>query len=139
MLPNMTTARAHRPDPIPFTDEHGRRCLRVPLDRHGLRHAVIDEASYRAAIASGISTTWAYNGNGSGHSYVRSWKLPQQRSSNLVQVARVITGAGRGEVIGYANGDRLDLRPENLERRRGRAKRRDIDLVRARTPLRTDP
>ncbi|MCD1265999.1 hypothetical protein B5M44_12715 [Shinella sumterensis] len=121
---------AQERQPIPFIDEFGQRCLRVPLDSKRKRYAVIDEASYQRATAGRATGVWFLNDNGHGNSYVRCWSLASATGKpTLVQVARLITDAGRGKIVRYANGDRLDLRASNLRSRRGSAKRCDGQIA----------
>lgn len=113
--------------PIAFIDEFGMAALKVPLDGHGLRHAIVSPHGYQCVIDSGLTGAWFTNGNGHGRRYVRTWA--PGRPGTLALIARVILEAGPGEVIRYANGDSLDLRISNLRVTRGRAKRRDSQLV----------
>lgn len=116
--------------PIPFIDEFGQRCLRVPLDNRGRHYAIIDETSYRRATAGRATGAWLLNSNGNGNSYVRCWSLASGSGKpTLVQVARLITGAGGGKIVRYENGNRLDLRATNLRSRRGPAKRCDSNIA----------
>lgn len=113
-----------RPDPIPFTDEHGRACLRVPLDRHGRKYATATVRDYQAVQKSGATGVWLLNSNGGRNSYVRTCV-----AGTLLMPARIISGAKGRSVVRYVNGDPLDLRPENIVLHRGAAKRADADIV----------
>jgi hypothetical protein len=113
--------------PIPFIDEFGSEALKVPLDNHGLNHAIVSPHAYQSVIDSGLAGAWFTNSNGCGRRYVRT-RAPGGPGT-LALIARVILDAGPGEVIRYANGDSLDLRVMNLRSMRGRAKRRDSQIV----------
>lgn len=125
----MTIRNGARHAPIPFIDDLGRRCLRVPLDKYGRNYAVVTEGGYRRALAAGVSPAWVLNSNGKGMTYVRSRSAKSSKASNTLQVARIIADAPPGHVVSHVNGDRLDLRPDNLSVRRGRSKRYDRELV----------
>lgn len=115
--------------PTAFVDEHGRRCLRVPLDRYRQREAIALASDYHRLIRSGVSVAWYLNKDGDGREYVRTKSRKGCTVQNNMQLARLITGAGRGTVVRYANGDRLDLRPENLQTGRGKSKWDTLALV----------
>ena len=80
-------------------------------NRRGL-YATVDATTFDAWVASGGTTRWIVNGDGRGRQYVRCYK--RGVAGELALVARLLVGAGRGDRISYANGDRLDLRAENL-------------------------
>ncbi|BCP51751.1 hypothetical protein K32_03680 [Kaistia sp. 32K] len=119
--------RPSRRQPIPFIDEFGAEALKIPLDGHGLRHAIVSPRDYQGVLDSGLTGAWFTNGNGHGRRYVRTWAPGSP--GTLALIARVILEAGPGEIIRYANGDSLDLRGSNLMIMRGRAKRRDSLLA----------
>lgn len=120
---------AHRPEPVPFRDEHGRNCLRVPLDKHGRNHALVAAADYERVQRSGARGSWLLNECGGGRSYVRV-SAPRRRGGlSLLMPARIIVGAGPKTVVRYVNGNPLDLRPENLSWHRGWAKRCDEEAA----------
>ena len=115
----MTTRRArppkgYRPPAIHFTDEHGRKCVRVPLDSYGRNYAVALERDYRAVRATGATGTWRLNANDKGQHYVRTAVPDGKGGSTVVQVARLMAHATARTAIYYVNKDRLDLRPENF-------------------------
>jgi hypothetical protein len=87
---------ANRPPNIPFTDETGRACLRVPLDPNGNAHAVVLEKDYRDIKKAGGTGAWFLNDNGFGIRYVRT-KVPDGTGkTTMIMVARLIVGAGAG-------------------------------------------
>ncbi|WP_440982394.1 hypothetical protein [Shinella sumterensis] len=121
-----TAARStrHRGAPIRFRDEHGRECLKVPLDRFGRQYATTTVHGYKTVREAGAIGAWYLNGNGHGGSYVRS-----HAGGTLIMPARIIAGAKARSVVRYVNGDPLDLRPENIVLQRGAAKRVDAVIV----------
>ena len=118
-----------RPPTIPFIDEGGRRCLRVPLDPQGSAHAVVLERDYLAVQKVGATGTWRLNANSRGTPYVRTHIPDDKGGFTAVLVARLIARAGSGTTIYYVNKDRLDLRPENLFWGRDRRSKRDAVKV----------
>lgn len=74
--------------------------------------AKVDREAFDRFAASGRSLRWFLNENGKGSYYVR-FSTPEF-VGQVETVARVLTGAGRGQQVEYANGDRLDLRRSNL-------------------------
>lgn len=122
---------AVRPPTIPFIDEIGRACLRVPLDPHGSAYAVVLEGDYRAVQRAGATGAWFLNDNGCGTRYVRT-KVPDGTGkATMIMVARLVIEAGARSTVFYCNKDRLDLRPDNLFwHRKGRAKRSTEEVVR---------
>lgn len=135
-ITNATTktaaAKGTRPPVIPFTDEQGRKCVRVPLDPQGNAYAVVLEKDYQTVRQTGATSPWYLNANSSGTDYVRTNVRDEKGRWTKFLVARIITGAGAREVIYYANKDRLDIRPENLFwGRDARAKRNAVNVVRS--------
>lgn len=127
---SMNSNKAARPPIIPFTDEAGRPCLRVPLDPNGNAYAVVLAHHYREIQRAGATGAWFLNDNGFGIRYVRT-KVPDGAGkTTMIMVARLIVGAGPRSTIYYQNKDRMDLRPENLFwHRNGRTKRSTIEVV----------
>lgn len=126
----MTNSKsAFRHDPIPFKDENGLDCLRVPLDRRGKQYAIVGAHDYQRVRRSGATGTWYVDSAAKGRYYVRTC-VPVRSGRNVpLMPARLITGAGPRSIVRYVNGDRFDLRPWNLVLKRGRSKHTDIDLA----------
>lgn len=81
---------------------------------------------------------WYLVNNGKGLRYVRTAVPDAKGNSTPVSVARLIAQAGPNSTIFFENGDRLDLRPENLFwHRKGVAKRCDAELARRGAEYRT--
>lgn len=92
------------------------RLVEVPLaGGDGDDWAKITDHQARILWNEGVRGRWFLNHNGHGKLYVRAWGTNAQGGKNTVMVARVLTGAGKSEVVSYRNGDPLDLRTENLE------------------------
>lgn len=117
----MTRTKTAVPKRLPLftTDEHGQPIAVITLADG--RTARLDARDWEALLQRGVSPNWLLNSVGGGFAYVRA-KTPGQR---VVMVAREILGARPGEIAGYRNGDRMDLRRSNLMLSRGgRAKPR---------------
>lgn len=110
--------------PIRFTDERGRECLKVPLDRYGRKYATATVRGYQAVQDAGATGAWLLNGNGTGRAYVRTCV-----GDTLLMPARIIAGAGPRSVVRYVDGDSRNLLPENIVLRKGKAKRADADIA----------
>lgn len=132
MTPETPEGRRKKSVPIPFTDEYGMPCLRVPLGNAPGIFAIIDRHRYDDLISQGLTAPWFLNGNGTGRSYVRTAvPVEGRRSGTNLLIARLIIGAGPGSVVRYANGNPLDLRFINLAWRKGKAKGADLDTLAA--------
>lgn len=97
--------------PEPFTDENGQRCVRVPL-ANGAGEAATYWETYWELIGSGVSPLWCSNhnrGGQTGDQYVKA-----KVGGKPQTIARLILKAGPGEVVQYRDGNRLNLRPDNL-------------------------
>jgi hypothetical protein len=105
-------------NPIPFIDADGCDCLRVPLA--GNRgDAIIDAYLLPTLQAAGLRDGWSFNRAGNArYRYVRG----HLSGHNTITVARLITGAQRGQHVCYRDGNPLNLRESNLYLVRGRAK-----------------
>lgn len=117
MQKNIKTKR-----PVRFSDDG----LTVFVTLTCGKSAMIDRDDYDRFIAEGLSLNWYTTTDRFGNSYVNVY---DNRLRNIVTVARRIMRAGRGEVISYYNGNRLDLRKANLRRGEGRAWRDTVAPV----------
>lgn len=127
-LPNPTSRPAKpRRQHIWTTDERGRDIVRVPVDETGLRHALVDADDFDRLQSTGLTGVFFVVNNGKGQLYVRTGCTDV--SGGQVTVARAILGLGRGEVVRYRAGDRLDLRRCSIQSERGAAKRDDMGLA----------
>lgn len=107
-----------------WKDDQGRTILRIRLGSGPLA-AVVTEDDYDTLAMGDLVEKWYANAAKKGGApYVRTF-LPDGR---LVVVARLIAKtpdgwlAGPGQQVTYRNGNRLDLRPENLMIEPGRSK-----------------
>lgn len=113
------TAKKTR-SPIYSLDRDGRDIVLVPLSNHPKPAKLFKEDFIRLEEA-GLGLAWTFNPNGRGrHSYVRAYVAGVRGA--LVTVARLIVGAGAGLLVQYRDGDRLNLRADNLLPATGYAK-----------------
>ncbi len=109
-----STARIPRRPVVHTTDTDGRAIVLVPLAT-GAR-AKLFAHHYERLQRMGIGTNWFLNGNGKGQFYVRAHVPADIGWGNLAQVARLIAcPSKRGASVSYRDGDRLNLRLDNLQ------------------------
>lgn len=116
MTTKITALAQGRRFPIPFIDDEGIPCLRVPLDNQGKTFAMIERKDYDHIVQNlGCCAAWCLTGNGSGRRYVvvNPPRTPD-RKHGLISVARLFTGASAGKFVRYASRDTMDLRRSNL-------------------------
>ena len=108
-------------EPQPAIDHDGAKIVLVPLAGTGQK-AKLFPKDYEALIAQGLTTRWCLNHNGKDQHYVRC-NLPQRvpGRATLVCVARLIIGAAPGRQVRYRDGDRLNLRSDNIRLCKGRS------------------
>lgn len=109
-----------------FSSEGGREIAHVPLATG--QTATLYRRDLDMLTANGLSLAWTFNPNGQGTAYVRAAEAGRA-SGGLVGVARLILNAGRGAIVRYRDGNRLNLRRENLYVASGKAARRDRDYL----------
>lgn len=108
---------------LKMTEENGKTVYWVPLGKSG-KSAPIYQEDYEALLGYGVSKTW----NDGLYSYVSAY-CPNIPGSRVI-VARVLLNAGEGQTVRYLDGDRTNLRRENLILMKdSRAKRRDRDYL----------
>lgn len=90
-----------------ITGPAGTQIVRVPLARIG-EHAMVDYDDYVALIKSGVSLAW-FASAGKTRRYVCV-----KRDHRVVPIARLIVGAGKGQVVGYRDGNPMNLQRANL-------------------------
>lgn len=108
------TARAPTRRPVPFVDETGVACLRVPV-AGSAEPALIERKDYQALIGErGIPRGWCFNSNGSGN--CTSQVKAHHRERGTLSIAREILGLRRGDGrrVKLRNSNPLDLRRANL-------------------------
>lgn len=86
-------------------------CAFVPVTNSPGHFVRVDLEDLRRLEARGKAGAWFLNGNGGRSRFVRTRRTG---SRHLVQVARLITQAGPGEIVRYRDGDRLNLTRANL-------------------------
>lgn len=110
----MTTKTPARLTAEPTTpDRFGRPCFTIPLsgaDGAG-QVATVDEDGLAALHLAGARALYLLN-DGQGRVYVSFVRFPEKRA---MTAARAIVGDPEARRIEYRNGDRLDLRGQNLE------------------------
>ncbi len=105
--------------PIFTTDADGNAIVLVPLANHA-SPAKLFADDFDRLMTDGYSDQWTLNTAKGGYSYVRV--ANSQVAGCLESVARLVTNAGRGQVVRYRDGNRLNLRQDNLIARNGYAK-----------------
>lgn len=103
--------------PVYSHDINGTRIANVSLAKgHGI--VELHAEDFEALLQSGFSGNLCLNHNNHGNWYVRA----SQVGGNTVSVARLVTRAGRHQVVRYRDGNRLNLRRSNLYLDLGRSK-----------------
>lgn len=100
--------------PVRFSDDG----LTVFVTLTSGKAAMIDRDDYERFLNEGLSLNWYAVTDRNGNQYVNVYR---HAFGNNTTVARLIMGAGRGEVISYYNGNSFDLRKANLRRGEGPA------------------
>ncbi|WP_426014063.1 hypothetical protein [Caulobacter sp. DWR2-3-1b2] len=95
------------------THEDDGSTLRVPLGNRPGYFATIDAADLSRLHDWGYRGGWFANSNGNRRQYVRTSGQPGDPT--LVQVSRLITGAGPRQIVRHRDGDRLNMTRRNLE------------------------
>lgn len=93
------------------TDHDGESIVLIPLANQPASAKVL-VAVFRAIIEAGYSDQWTFNDNGKGQAYVRCGD--SRTRGNLATVARVIMEPPKGYQVRYRDGDRMNLRRDNL-------------------------
>jgi hypothetical protein len=95
------------------TDEDGQQLVYVALANTDQRAAMYAD-DYHRWLAAGFSRHWSFISTGGRFRYVLANARSPTNSTRTLTVARWIAEAGKGEQVRYADGDRLNLRTENL-------------------------
>lgn len=93
------------------TDPDGTEIALVPIGKREGRAAEIHAADLQELDRQGVSRCWYFK-TASGRGYVNAHD-PDHLGGNRT-IARLITGAGRGQSVKYRDGNRLNLRRSNL-------------------------
>lgn len=102
--------------PLPFVDEDGTACLRVPLDDAGTRFAIVERSDYlHVVLTLGCRAAWCWGGAQGRRKYVRV-NAPHVggQASGSFPVVRLFLGVGPEHRVRYATSNTLDLRRCNL-------------------------
>lgn len=102
-----------------YTAPDGNEYALVPLANTTLQ-AVVDAGTYRALRARGISANWRLSQGARRIGYPAVTVLGQPQL-----VARLIAGVAPGRQVSYRDGNRLNLRRENLRVSRARHAKSD--------------
>jgi hypothetical protein len=112
--------RQQQAQPEYTVDADGQRLAHVALANTD-RRATLYAEDYQRLIDAGFSPHWQYTGTSHGGAYVTLNAYTGDGYNRSVPVARLLTGAGRGERVRARDGNTLNLRIENLEFHTGRA------------------
>jgi hypothetical protein len=97
--------------PTHSVDHDGLAIVRVPLANGGTAKLFPDD--YDGLLSQGLASHWASNDSGNGYAYVKC-RNPRH-SLGFVIVARCIAKAMPGQMVKYQDGDRMNLRLDNLK------------------------
>lgn len=95
------------------TDADGQQLAHVALANTDQRATLYAE-DYQRWLAAGFSPYWSLCDVGYGTRYVLSSARTAGNKHRSLTVARWVADAGKGQRVRYADGDRLNLRRENL-------------------------
>jgi hypothetical protein len=95
--------------------------VQVPLDDSD-KPAILYESDFALLMDMGVSLRWNYNAGTMGH--VKCYS-----GGRALSIARILVDAGKGEKVQFLNGDRTDLRRDNLVVAKGAGNLRDRDYV----------
>ena len=115
----MRRSKNSTPDIHTYIDSRGRKIAEVPLASGKGTAALLHDDWERIVINGGASPHWILNAGARGLGYVKTTCADGSHPT----VARLITGAAARQCVSYHDGDRYNLRPENLYIRKGHAKR----------------
>ncbi len=109
-----------RRKPVRTTDPDGTPVVLVPI-KHSDLCATVNEEDFDRMMEAGFSDQWWFEETYPGCKYVRVTD-PSLASNNLT-ISRLVVEAGARQIVKYRDGDRLNLRRENLYTLVGHAKR----------------
>lgn len=110
-----------RRQPVLAVDKDGKSIVLVPLANHD-QPAKLFLSDFERLMEERCSDQWTLNTASPGHAYVRGCKRGIG-TGRLWTIARLVLNAPYRNSVRYADGDRLNLRRDNLylAARRGRA------------------
>ena len=100
------------------THEGGKTITLVPLAGSPTPAQLFAE-DFDAIKAAGVSDQWFLDSDGKGLAYVRARRKDPASNAHNIAVARLIMQPEPGEKVCYLDGDRLNLRRDNLTLERG--------------------
>ena len=100
------------------THEGGKTITLVPL-AGSPEPARLFAEDFAAIKAAGVSDQWFLDSDGKGLAYVRARRRDPASNAHNIAVARLIMQPERGEKVCYLDGNRLNLRRDNLTLERG--------------------
>lgn len=98
------------------TDQDGKHIVLVPLANQSTPAKLLLE-DFKTIIDAGYTSQWTANSDGKGHAYVRCGVSNVR--GQLATVARLIMDPPFGYRVTYRDGDRLNLRRDNLKLEKG--------------------
>lgn len=93
--------------------------------------AVTTYEAFARLLEAGVSPNWVLNSDGKGRVYVRCTRTAEL-GGNLLMVSRLLVRpTERRLAVRYRDGNRLNLRPENLtvDRRTTNAKLKELEII----------
>lgn len=111
-------------------DGDGRELAHVPLANREER-ATLYADDYRRIINGEWSPCWQLTNVGWKFPYVLVRALNHKGNNRTLTVARLVAEVGKGQRVSYVDGDRLNLRRDNLLIHRGHA-RTSLEALQAR-------
>lgn len=121
----MSNTTGPKREPIHTTDRDGAAIVLVPLANSGLC-AKLRAEDFADLAERGLGANWFYNSNGGEYRYVRCYN---RAAGNVVGLSRIIARAGRRQQVTYQDGDRTNLRRENLHIEQGFSRRVDAAFL----------
>lgn len=112
------------------TDNAGRELAHVPLANREERATLYAE-DYRRLMAGEWSPCWQLTNVGWKFPYVLVRALNPKGKHRTLTVARLVAQVGKGQRVSYADGNRLNLRRDNLLIHEGHA-RTPVEALQAR-------
>ncbi|NII11548.1 hypothetical protein [Oleiagrimonas sp. C23AA] len=103
------------------TDEDGNEIAQV-LCTSSDHPVVLELAVLRRLQKQGWTDRWACASDGHGNRYVVTYCRDIEGRTSVTTVARLVVGAEKGQRVRYRDGNRLNLRRENLYVEKGPAR-----------------
>ncbi len=110
-MTNTTKLKCHKRTPTFTKDKDNKDIALVPLaDQKGPVKVLKED--FDQLVSRGYSDQWVLSKSGRGRTYIRV-RSPHVAGGNAL-VSRLITGARCGQVVRYLDGNKLNLRADNL-------------------------